>query len=62
MAKDYNDKKICPLMGRGITYKRCTEIQSARDDTMNFPGLEIDFEEDAAVCEECRWFEIENMK
>lgn len=60
MAKDYNEKKSCPILKREISFKTCMEVQSARDDTMNFLGLEIDFEEDAAVCEDCRWFEISN--
>ena len=60
MEKNYNERKLCPLFGKEISYKRCTEVQAARDDVMNFLGLEIDFEEDAAVCEDCRWFEVNN--
>ena len=34
MAKNHNDRCVCPLFGREILYGECYEVQEVREDEM----------------------------
>ena len=58
MAKNNDDKCICPLYGREILYGECYEVQEVREDNMDMKWLlePIDIEKANEICEKCRWY------
>ena len=62
MAKHHNDIYICPLLKRKILYGECYEVQEIREDEMDmeFAVEKFDIAEANRICEECKWFIIEN--
>ena len=61
MAKNHNDKYICPLFGREIVYGECYEFQEIREDEMDMElAIEpFDVEKANEVCEKCKWYIVE---
>lgn len=62
MAKNHNDKCICPLFGRTILYGECYEVQEIREDEMDMElAMEpFDVEKANEVCEKCKWYVVGN--
>lgn len=58
MAKNHDDKCICPLYKREILYGECYEVQEVREDNMDMKWLmePIDIKQADEVCEKCRWY------
>lgn len=58
MAKNHNDKRVCPLFEREILYGECYEVQEVREDEMDMElAVErFDIETADKVCETCRWY------
>lgn len=61
MAKNHNDKCVCPLFGRKILYGECYEVQEVREDEMDMELAIEPFDVDKAneVCEKCKWYVVE---
>ena len=61
MAKNHNDKCVCPLFGREILYGECYEVQKVREDEMDMELAIEPFDVDKAneVCEKCKWYVVE---
>ena len=61
MAKNHNDKCVCPLFGREILYGECYEVQEVREDEMDMELAIEPFDVDKAneVCEKCKWYVVE---
>lgn len=60
MAKNHDDKFICPLFGREILYGECYEVQEIREDEMDM-GLSMEsfnVERANEICEKCKWYVI----
>lgn len=62
MAKNHNDKCICPLFGREILYGECYEVQEIREDEMDMKlAIEpFDAEKANEICEKCKWYVVED--
>lgn len=60
MARNHDDKCICPLYNREILYGECYEVQEVRDDEMDMKWLRepIDIDKANKICEKCRWFVV----
>lgn len=58
MAKNHDDKRICPLYEREILYGECYEVQEVRDENMDVKLLlePIDVDKANEICEKCRWY------
>lgn len=58
MAKTHDDKFVCPLYEREISYGECYEVQEIRDDEMKMElAIEpFDLERSNEICEKCKWF------
>ena len=61
MAKNHNDKYICPLFGLEILYGECYEVQEVREDEMDMElAIEpFDVEKANEICEKCKWYVVE---
>ena len=61
MAKNHNDKCVCPLFGREILYGERYEVQEVREDEMDMELAIEPFDVDKAneVCEKCKWYVVE---
>lgn len=64
MAKNHDDKHICPLYGREILYGECYEVQEVREDNMDVKWLmePIDIKKANEICEQCRWYIVSDEK
>ncbi len=53
-----DDKHNCPLLEREVFWGDCWIIQDVRDDgtDMEFAPEPFDLERAAEICEECRWY------
>ena len=62
MAKNHNDKCICPLFGREILNGECYEVQEIREDEMDMKlAIEpFDAEKANEICEKCKWYVVED--
>lgn len=60
MAKNHDDKYLCPLFEREILYGECYEVQEVRDDEMDMElAMEaFDLEKANEICEQCKWYVI----
>ena len=60
MARNHDDKCICPLYKREIQYGECYEVQEVRDDEMDLKWLiePIDIDQANEMCEKCKWFVV----
>lgn len=58
MARNHDDRCICPLYGRQILYGECYEVQEVREDNMDMKWLlePIDLEKANEICEKCQWY------
>lgn len=64
MAKNHDDKCICPLFGREIQYGECYEVQEVREDEMDMSLVveAFDLERANEICEKCQWYIVSGGK
>lgn len=62
MAKNHDEKFICPLYGREIPYGECYEVQEVREDEMDMKWLRepVDLEKADEICEKCQWYVVKS--
>lgn len=58
MAKNHDDKFLCPLYNREISYGECYEVQEVREDEMDMELLIERFDMELAneICTKCKWY------
>lgn len=57
--RDWDAKKICPLLKKEIYVGGCIEVQEVRDDNMDmelFYDDPFDLNEAQSTCEKCKWY------
>lgn len=61
MARSPDAQHNCPLLNRSVFWGECYEVQDIRSDDMDaelFPD-EFDVEEANAICEKCKWYQVD---